>query len=58
MVLAELARQTEVKVFVAESVARELITVELDSLPLEQGINQILQDKDYALRYSERPASM
>jgi len=57
MVLAELARQAPVKVSVAESVAGELISVELENVPLEQGIRQILYDKDYALRYRDRPAS-
>lgn len=57
IVLAELARQIQVKVSVAESMTGELITLELDSLPLEHGIKQILQDKDYALRYTDRPAS-
>lgn len=57
LVLAELARQAHVKVSVAESVTGELVSVELENLPLEQGIRQILYDKDYALRYRDQPAS-
>ncbi len=57
IVLAELARQAQVKVSVAESVMGELVSIELENLPLEQGIRQILYDKDYALRYRDQPAS-
>jgi hypothetical protein len=57
IVLAELARQAHVKVSVAESVMGELVSVELENLPLEQGIRLILYDKDYALKYSDQPAS-
>jgi hypothetical protein len=57
IVLAELARQAHVKVSVAESVMGELVSVELENLPLEQGIRLILYDKDYALTYSDQPAS-
>ena len=57
IVLAELARQTQVKVSVVESVKGELVSVQLENLPLEQGIRQILHDKDYALGYSDQPAT-
>ena len=57
IVLAELARQAHVKVSVAESVMGELVSAELENLPLEQGIRLILYDKDYALTYSDQPAS-
>ena len=57
IVMAELARQAQVKVSVAESATGELVSVELENLPLEQGIRQILYDKNYSLRYSDQPAS-
>ena len=57
IVMAELARQAQVKVSVAESATGEVVSVELENLPLEQGIRQILYDKNYSLRYSDQPAS-
>lgn len=57
IVLSELARQAQVKVSVADSVKGELVSAEFENLSLEQGIRRILYSKDYALVYSDQPAS-
>lgn len=57
VVLAELGRQTGIKVDIEGSVSREQISVEFKDLPLEDGIRRILQSKNYALTYAKATTS-
>lgn len=48
-VLSELGRKLAVKVFVAEAVGEAGITVKFERLPVEEGIEKILQGQNYTL---------
>jgi hypothetical protein len=52
-VFAELARQTGIQVQVEGAAAIETVSMEFTNLPLDEGIKQILQGKNYALTYTD-----
>lgn len=59
-VLAQLATQLNIKVFVADTVPDDEFSDEFEDLPLERAIKRLLVGKSYALRYAqpshEKPA--
>lgn len=52
-VLADLARQTGIRVHVDGAAATETVSAEFTNLPLDEGIKRILQGKNYALTYTD-----
>jgi hypothetical protein len=48
-VLAELARQADLTVYITSSDAKQTVSAKFEALPLTEGIQRILQDKSYAL---------
>lgn len=50
-VLQELARQANLEVSVVASLAAERVSARFERLPLEQGIERLLVNKNYTLRY-------
>jgi HEAT repeat protein len=48
-VLAELARQADLTVYITPSDAAQTVSAKFEALPLTEGIKRILQDKSYAL---------
>jgi len=54
-VLAVLAREAKLKVYVADNVPDDNISVKFDELPLEEGIKQILKEQNYMLTRVEIP---
>ncbi len=55
-VLAELARQVPLTVYVAGPVAQEPVAMTFRNLPLEEGVKRILEGKQYVLIH-DRPSS-
>jgi hypothetical protein len=51
-VLSELAGQAGLKVSIASSARRDLLSTEFRNLPLEEGITRLLSGKSYALIYA------
>ncbi len=54
-VLAELARQTGMQVYVTEAEAARKVSVSFDALPLQEGIGRLLQGFNYTLRLAPAP---
>jgi len=54
--LPELGRKVGAKVFMADGMGEEAITVRFQKLPVEQGLKRILQGKSYLLIRSKAPA--
>lgn len=48
-VLAELARQADLTVYITSSDAKQTVSAKFEALPLTEGIQRLLQDKSYAL---------
>jgi HEAT repeats len=57
-VLAKLAQEIGAKVYIADAVANEPVSVKFDGLPLEEGISQILKGKNYTLIRERTAESM
>ena len=55
-VLQELANQTDLLIEIDRAVGQELISAEFDPLPLEEGIQNLLRNKNYVLMYAEVPS--
>ena len=56
-VLAVLAREAKLKVYIADNVPNGNISAKFDELPLEEGLKQILKDQNYMLTRVETPPS-
>jgi len=56
-VLEELASQTGLSMEIDQVVGRELISAEFDPMPLEEGIQNLLRNKNYILTYTEIPST-
>ncbi|WP_231561531.1 hypothetical protein [Nitrosococcus oceani] len=52
-VLAELERQTDIKIHVSDSVAAETIPLSFDDFPLAEGLKLLLRGRNYILTYQE-----
>lgn len=55
-VMAELARQVPLRVFVADDVSDDNISVTFENLPFETGLRRILQGKNYLLIHERSPS--
>ncbi|ADJ29207.1 hypothetical protein [Nitrosococcus watsonii] len=52
-VLAELERQTDIKIHVSDSVATEPIPLSFDDFPLAEGLKLLLRGRNYILTYQK-----
>ena len=55
-VLQALANQTDLLIEVDQSAEDEFVSAEFDPLPLEEGIQRLLRNKNYVLMYTEVPS--
>jgi len=53
LVLKELGRQAQIKIFINASVTEVFVTSNVEAMPLEQGIKELLSKQNYTLVYED-----